>query len=708
MADFNGTVLTDKGRNLLSKSLTGTTLQFTKVALGDGVWGSSVNPENLNDLVSKKIDLPINNLSITGDGTAVLRFVLTNTGLTNGFFTREIGIFATDPDLGEILYAVTYSNNPDFIPSDGVVKIENVTDIYTVVSNAQNVTAVISDTVVIATKDDVKSLSGVADSLILEKLKNVDGNGSGLDADKLDGYQSSQVFNNFRNRIINGDFKIKQRFVGEVINNNEYVIDRWKASGVTNDKFWLETPEFYSPDEGSLVNNNNPFGDSSLVAYYKLNGNANDELGKYNGTWSGTAAYDSGKFDKAGNFDGKSYIDLGTKDFHNLINTTSTFSVWVKISKYPSNSCGFLTGLGTDSSLGKWDYYFNIDNNGHIDVALESGNTDYHFTSSTKLTLGQWNYITIAFENKNIKIYLNGSLIDTFTGGFGDINTNVNDFIATSNSDVSFIGFIDQIRIFNRALTQDEVRKLYVEDSKYFFKKHLREQVVSVDSNSNITFLEQRIERQLVDDLIGGKVTLSFEISNNRNQDYKVSLLYGDGIEISNTTITTDSIDFKQYAVTFDLTNFDLSKLSNFNETGLIVKIKPSAPQVGDVVRFTNIQLEKGDKVTDFEIRSYDDELKRCMRYYEKVGLMGTSASWVDGTQVYARIPLKVEKRIKPTVTDYYFTYWTGSATNVVSINKFGYQHNSLMVNFKEPVDRDMGSSFPIGSGSYVITDAEL
>jgi phage-related tail fiber protein len=220
MADFNGTILTDKGRNLLAKALTGTELKFTKVSLGDGVWDDSVSPESLTDLVSKKMDLAINELDVTGDGTARLRFVLTNTGLTDGFFTREIGIYADDPDDGEILYAVTYSNNPDFIPSDGVVKVENVTDIYTVVSNAQNVEAVISDTVVIATKDDVDTLktdlesgnitvstannannlggeapqayakadlSTTDDSVILEKLKNVDGANSGLDADLVQG-----------------------------------------------------------------------------------------------------------------------------------------------------------------------------------------------------------------------------------------------------------------------------------------------------------------------------------------------------------------------------------------------------------------------------------------------------------------------------------------------------------------------------------------
>jgi len=157
MANFNGTILTLRGRSLLAKALTGAKLEFTKVQLGDGVWDSSINPEELTSLVSPKMDLPINDLSMQSDGTARIRAVLTNTGLQEGFFTRELGIFAQNSETGEeVLYAVSYASNPDFIPADGVTKIEDVIDIYTVVANAQNVTAVISDTVVIATKQDIE------------------------------------------------------------------------------------------------------------------------------------------------------------------------------------------------------------------------------------------------------------------------------------------------------------------------------------------------------------------------------------------------------------------------------------------------------------------------------------------------------------------------------------------------------------------------
>lgn len=214
MANFEGTILTRKGYNLIAKALTGATIGFTKVQLGDGIWDDSVNPEQLIALVSPKLDLPIQELDVVGDGTARLRFTLTNAGLSEGFFVREIGIFANDPDEGEILYAVTYAENADFIPADGVTKIEDVTDIYTVISNAQNVTAVISDTVVFATKEDVdstvaqhnedsqahqdirmsidnldatKANADLSNITGLGKFLDFDGEGSGLDADLVRG-----------------------------------------------------------------------------------------------------------------------------------------------------------------------------------------------------------------------------------------------------------------------------------------------------------------------------------------------------------------------------------------------------------------------------------------------------------------------------------------------------------------------------------------
>ena len=228
MADFIGTILTNAGRDILTKALAGAKLTFSRIGIGDGVWDNGTNPEQMVSLKDEKKSLPIQELSVVGDGTTRLRFVLTNSGLTEGFFVREIGIFALDPDTQEEkLYAVAYAENPDFIPSDGVTKVESVVDIYTVVSTAQSVTAVISDTVVLATKEDIELhnedanahsslFSGVAKKDLsnvssLGNILNLDGSGSGLDADTVDGLHASQI-KPFTYQIQSADFTCQPKY----------------------------------------------------------------------------------------------------------------------------------------------------------------------------------------------------------------------------------------------------------------------------------------------------------------------------------------------------------------------------------------------------------------------------------------------------------------------------------------------------------------
>jgi hypothetical protein len=155
MADFNGTILTTAGLNLLAQAQAGQTLQFTQVVLGSGTWSSTMNPASMTSLVYPSQTVPIQSISVVGDGTARLRFTISNSSLSLGFLLSEIGIYAQTTSSPNTLYAVTYAQNPDFIPASGVTTIEDVIDIYTVVSNAQSVTAVINNSVMLATMQDL-------------------------------------------------------------------------------------------------------------------------------------------------------------------------------------------------------------------------------------------------------------------------------------------------------------------------------------------------------------------------------------------------------------------------------------------------------------------------------------------------------------------------------------------------------------------------
>ncbi len=155
MANFPGLVLTQAGRNLQAKAQIGAALTFTRVALGDG---TSNAPDAMTALANELLSLSIQEFEVVGDGTSRMRVIMTNEALETGFFVRELGVFAEDPDTGEEqLYS--YSNageQPDFLPAGGgATLVENIFDLYTVVGNAQNVTAKINDYITIATKQDI-------------------------------------------------------------------------------------------------------------------------------------------------------------------------------------------------------------------------------------------------------------------------------------------------------------------------------------------------------------------------------------------------------------------------------------------------------------------------------------------------------------------------------------------------------------------------
>lgn len=144
-----GTILTNAGRNLLAKALTGKQLVFTRAAIGNGDLGSR-DPKTLTGLISYKKDLPITNMNVTSSiGTAEVVLELTNKNLTQGFFLKEYGLFAKDPDTqNEVLYSYRNSGSESgYLEADnGVDQISYTLSIVTVIDQAPNVSAVISST----------------------------------------------------------------------------------------------------------------------------------------------------------------------------------------------------------------------------------------------------------------------------------------------------------------------------------------------------------------------------------------------------------------------------------------------------------------------------------------------------------------------------------------------------------------------------------
>lgn len=162
MANWTGFSMTSRGAELQAKVNAGsTTLTFTKLALGSGEAEGSL--ENLTELVHKEMDMTIKSISNEGN-IVTLRSTITNKGISQAFYAREMGLYATDPDLGEILYAIQTDPKPDNIPAEGSATV--VSEDFTahlIMSNTGSVSAVL-DTGALATLEDLDAHNAAADS----------------------------------------------------------------------------------------------------------------------------------------------------------------------------------------------------------------------------------------------------------------------------------------------------------------------------------------------------------------------------------------------------------------------------------------------------------------------------------------------------------------------------------------------------------------
>lgn len=153
---FGLIAFTNRGRALQAKAQAGTQLNFTRIAVGDGqLSGQAI--ADLTALVHEVKSITLNKFKTMTDGKVVIGGVLSNQDIATGFYWRELGLFAQDPDLGEILYC--YGNAgvlAEYIPAPGGAEIlEKQVDIITIVGNASSVTATIDQSLVYATKADI-------------------------------------------------------------------------------------------------------------------------------------------------------------------------------------------------------------------------------------------------------------------------------------------------------------------------------------------------------------------------------------------------------------------------------------------------------------------------------------------------------------------------------------------------------------------------
>ena len=174
----NGLTITNKGRVLQAKAQTGVELHFTKIQIGDGTLSGQL-PGDMTALISVKMILDIIRLNILPNGKALVGGYFSNFGLATGFYFKELGVFAQDPDVGEILYCYGNADTAaEYVPADsGGDVFEKYISAITIVGNASSVTATIDESLVYATQQDLQAVA--------EKVANYNSYSSNIDANGI-------------------------------------------------------------------------------------------------------------------------------------------------------------------------------------------------------------------------------------------------------------------------------------------------------------------------------------------------------------------------------------------------------------------------------------------------------------------------------------------------------------------------------------------
>lgn len=144
--------LTNAGINVMLRALSGDSIVFTRVKIGNG---AAQNTATATDLSNPLYSIAINAITVANK-KASLTVTLANSNIEAGFRLTEMGIFAQDQDdnTQEVLYA--YATAPeatsDYIAESGYDVLEEDLTVDAFISNAENVSALINESLVYATK----------------------------------------------------------------------------------------------------------------------------------------------------------------------------------------------------------------------------------------------------------------------------------------------------------------------------------------------------------------------------------------------------------------------------------------------------------------------------------------------------------------------------------------------------------------------------
>jgi len=207
---------------------------------------------------------------------------------------------------------------------------------------------------------------------------------------------------------------------------------------------------------------------ADIVAYWSLDDSdgslARDSLGRGDGVLKGNPEWAKGQFGGALKFDGAGdYVDCGGGRSLGDLNTWAditdamTVAAWVNIPTVPTLWMAIVTK--GDSA---WRFLTN-ENQRKFAFAVTDHPQLQTVFGNIEVPTGEWQHVCGTYDGRTISLYVNGAL-DVTKAYNGVITTNAHNVYIGENEGATgryFNGLIDDVVIFDHALSEDEITQLY-------------------------------------------------------------------------------------------------------------------------------------------------------------------------------------------------------------------------------------------------------
>ena len=203
---------------------------------------------------------------------------------------------------------------------------------------------------------------------------------------------------------------------------------------------------------------------SNMISWWSGDGHPFDLIDGNDGTLDESVTYADGKVGMAFSFDGGSSGSVVTP---NVINNSpnGTIDMWVKFNNLLAGRAlfgAYKMEVGEESQT-----YIFVDNGSNCGAGnsfcfiILTNSFNYFVNSDVTPVSGQWYHVAVTWGDDGMKIYVDGVLKNTNAGYTGPVLSDYYHSIGRAGWGTAIDGLIDEVEIFDRALTQTEIQDIY-------------------------------------------------------------------------------------------------------------------------------------------------------------------------------------------------------------------------------------------------------